>query len=332
MKRTILLILIGAAVGGGIVYLAKTGGGKSAGEEKPAEEEEAKTSITHDTNGNVVVNMNDETQGDAGIKVANPAAAQFIRELKGYGRVLDPAPLSAMATELASDQAAYAVSSNELARLKTLAGQGNTSTRAVQAAEAAAQHDQLAMQSARDRLVLSAGAAVANRGDLPAFIQSLAAQEAALIRIDLPAGETMNSPPEGARIMALSGQIGEAELIGPAPGMDPQTQGRGFIFLTKTNAPRFLPGEAVTGYLKVAGAPVDGVSIPREAVVRTEGSGWIYVLNEGGESFTRIRISLERPTLAGWFVSEGMTDKSYIVVTGAQTLLSEELKASLKSD
>ncbi len=331
MKRAILLILIGAVVGGGIVILAKTGGGKPAGEEKPAEDE-GKTSITHDTNGNVVVNMNDETQGNAGIKVATPAAAQFSQELKGYGRVLDPAPLAALATELASDQAAYAVSSNELTRLKTLAGQGNASTRAVQAAEAAAQHDQLALQSARDRLVLSAGAAVADRGDLAAFIQSLTSQEAALIRIDLPAGETMNSPPGGARIAALSGQSGEAEFIGPAPGMDSQTQGRGFIFLAKTNTPRLLPGEAVTGYLKVAGAPLDGVNIPREAVVRTEGSGWVYVLNEGGESFTRVRISLEHPMETGWFVTGGMTDKSYIVVTGAQTLLSEELKASLKSD
>ena len=84
-------------------------------------------------------------------------------ELKGYGKVLDPAPLAALVTELASAQAAYTASSNELARLKTLEGQGNASARALQTAEAAAQRDHLAVQSARERLTLSWGKAVADQ-------------------------------------------------------------------------------------------------------------------------------------------------------------------------
>ena len=66
--------------------------------------------------------------------------------------MLDPAPLAALVTELASAQAAYAASSSELARLKTLEGQGNASARALQTAEAAALRDRLAVQSARERL------------------------------------------------------------------------------------------------------------------------------------------------------------------------------------
>ena len=88
----------------------------------------------------------------------------------------------------------------------------------------------------------------------------------------------------------------------------------------------------MTGYLKVAGEPLAGVIIPRDAVVRTEGGGWVYVLNNGAESFTRIQIVLDHPKETGWFVSQGVATNDYIVVTGAQTLLSEELKASIKAD
>jgi hypothetical protein len=67
-------------------------------------------------------------------------------------------------------------------------------------------------------------------------------------------------------------------------------------------------------------------------VVRTEGKGWVYVLNEGGEALTRKEIALDRPTETGWFVTRDITASDHVVVTGAQVLLSEELKASIKAD
>ena len=88
----------------------------------------------------------------------------------------------------------------------------------------------------------------------------------------------------------------------------------------------------MTGYLKIPGEPLAGVIIPRGAVIRTEGAGWVYVLNSGAESLTRIPVALDHPTEAGWFVTENVTANDHVVVTGAQTLLSEELKASIKAD
>jgi len=55
-------------------------------------------------------------------------------------------------------------------------------------------------------------------------------------------------------------------------------------------------------------------------------------LNEGGEAFTRVPVPLDRPTESGWFVAKVVTATNNVVVIGAQTLLSEELKASLSSD
>jgi len=88
----------------------------------------------------------------------------------------------------------------------------------------------------------------------------------------------------------------------------------------------------VKGILELPGQPLTGVSIPRQAVVRTEGRGWIYIMGAGGDSFTRMEIPLDRPLEGGWFVGSGVSTNDYIVTTGAQTLLSEEQKASLKAD
>jgi hypothetical protein len=336
-KPAIIILCILAVVAAAVVWRKTHAGDAKAPDEKadaakPADEESAGPTMEHDTNGNVVIVISDEMQGDIGLKVASPAAAQFSPEIKGYGRVLDPAPLCALINELASTQAAYVASSNELARLKTLQGQGNTSARALQAGEAAALHDQLAIQSARDRLALGWGAAVADLKDLPTFVQSLASLNTALVRIDLPAGQTLPAPPLGARITTLSGQSAAAEFLGPASNVDPQTQGRGLIFIVKTNAARLLPNEGLTGYVQLPGEPLAGVIIPRDAVVRAEGSAWVYVLGGNAESYTRTQIPLDHPADAGWFITNGVTTSNYVVITGAQTLLSQESKAALKPD
>lgn len=345
MKRVVLVIILAAiAIGGAVVYRHRHPGEAKAGESKPggpgtteaklAEEKaaEEETRIKHDEKGRVVVVMDDETQGNIGLLVAKPTAGQITPELKGYGRVLDPAALAALVTEWASAQAAAAASSNEFARLKTLAPQGNASERALQTAEAAARRDQLASQSARDRLAWSWSKGVADQADLPGFVQSLNAHQTALVRIDLPAGETLKTPPLGVRVATLSGGSGEAEYLGAASSVDPQTLGRGTIFLLKTNALELLAGEPLTGYLKLPGEPLAGAVVPHAAVVRAEGGGWVYVLNSGGASFTRLPVALDHPVEAGWFLTEGVTTNDYVVVTGAQVLLSEELKASIKSD
>jgi len=167
---------------------------------------------------------------------------------------------------------------------------------------------------------------------LPGFIQALTMQNAVLVRIDLPAGESLPAPPNGARISTLSGNSVEAEFLGTASNVDPQTLGRGFIFIIKSNASGLLPGEAITGYIRVAGEPLAGVIVPSQAVIRTEGAGWVYLMNSGSDAFTRTAVALDHPADGGWFVTKDVTTNDYVVVTGAQTLLSEELKASLKPD
>jgi uncharacterized membrane protein len=331
-QAIVLIILVAAGFAGGVYWMKQHEAAPSSATEHsaaalaPANKEAAGPQVSRDTNGNAVITMSEKTQKDLGIQVKGLEALQLSPELKGYGKVLDLTPLVALITELASAQAAYTASSGELARLKTLEGQGNASARALQTAEAAAARDLVAIQSARERLILSWGKAVAGQKDLPGFIHDLTSLETALVRIDLPVGETLKEPPSSARLANLSGASADAAFLERAPSVDQQMQGQGFLFLLKPNSLRLTSGEAVAGYLKIPGEPLAGVIIPREAVVRVEGAGWMYVLNQGGEGFTRIEVPLDHPTEAGWFVTKGATASDHVVATGAQQLLSIELK------
>ncbi len=334
MKRAIIFILIGAVIGGGAVYLKTHKGAPDADDKAAAGADESAggTHLSRDTNGNAVITLSDEVRKEIGLQLAQPAPAQASPEVKGYGRVEDAANLGGLVADLATAEAAYVASSNELERSKTLESQGNSSARTLQTAEAAAVHDRLAVQAAHDKLLLASTASLVDRPDLPAFVRSLAAGESALVRIDLSADEAPAVAPVGARIVTLSGVSADADFLGAAAATDPQTQGRGYFVLVSSNSISLAPGQALTGYLRLPGEVVSGVTVPRDAVVRTEGAGWVYVQNRDGKSFTRKVVPLDHFTDAGWFVTNGVSAGDSIVVTGAQTLLSEEQKAAIQPD
>ena len=282
-------------------------------------------------NGETILTLDVAAQKLVGLRIEPVRPAKLNPELKGYGRVLDPAPLLALVTELATAQTTLTASQKEFDRLKTLNEQKNVSDRALQAAEAAARRDQILLESIRTRLVLSWSEAVAGTVDLPGFVRSLTSFESALVRIDLPAGELVKTLPAGARIAVLSAEdnLVPAQLLGPAPNVDPQVQGQGFLFLVKASPLRLVPGTATQGYLQFPGGSLTGFIIPNEAVVRHAGHGWIY-LQTSNVTFTRRAIALNRRIEEGWFISEGVVSNDPIVIRGAQALLSEEEKYQIK--
>jgi len=298
-----------------------------SGDEKEGEKPKAEEShVKRGAHGEVILTLDVDTQTRIGLKVESPAAVQWQPEVKCYGHVLDPAPLASLLAELAPAHVAAETSQHEFERLRTLAEQNNASVRALQAAEATAKRDQLLAESLRTRLILGWGKAVLERDDPPAFVKSLASREEALVRVDLPAGESLNRPPSSARLISLgdSEHPVAAEFFDTAPAVDPQTQGQGFLFLVGGKPSGFSPNVAVTGYLKIPGEPLSGVIVPSSAVIRYQGKAWVY-LQTGDKEFTRREIPLDRPGANGWFVPSGVTDKDRVVASGAQTILSEEL-------
>src|SRR5262249_19627149 len=119
-----------------------------------------------------------------------------------------------------------------------------------------------------------------------------------------------------------------AEFLGPAPTVDPQMQGRGFLFLLATNSLQLTPGTAISGFLELPGQPQSGIEAPRNAIVRFNGTTWVYV-QRAEEEFERREVKLNSPLSEGWFVSEGLKAGDRVVTVGAQQLLSEERKGQI---
>ncbi|MGH8629062.1 MAG: efflux RND transporter periplasmic adaptor subunit, partial [Gammaproteobacteria bacterium] len=220
----------------------------------------------------------------------------------------------------------------EYKRVKVLFAQSqNASARALESAEAAMKRDRALLDAARARLLTGWGKALADREDLPAMVKALTALESALVRIDLPPNESLSSPPTGAHLGSLSNDnlSAEADFLDPAPTTDAQMQGKGFLFLLRTNSPELRPDTAVTGFLKIRGELLQGVAVPRSAVVRHEQRAWVYVQTDKDTS-ARKPIVLNHPTDDAWFITEGLSANARIVVSGVQALLSEELKSQIR--
>ena len=279
--------------------------------------------------GDITVSFDSEAQKRVGLQIKPLAAVSMQREMRVFGRVLDPSRLHAQASEIDTAEVSAQLSQQELGRLRQL--QDNTSERRMQTAEAKARRDQLALQSARSNLRLTWGNAVTERDDLPELVRSLASHTHALVRLDLPAGDTLAVLPAGARIIPMGADTPVAGVVlGMAPNVDAQNLAQGILVL----APHFaglLPGAAVTGLLEIPGPPLSGVVVPRSAVVRYGGRNWVY-LQIGAGTFTRREVALVNPVENGWLVSRGVAPDERLVESGAQLLLSEERKAEINME
>jgi hypothetical protein len=298
-----------------------------ATEEKPKEtEHETESRVHHGTNGEVVIKLDAATQSRMGLQTAVLQSITLHPEVQGFGRVLDPAPLGAAAADILTATAALDASMREHERVKTLHAQGqNASARAVEAAEAAMKRDRVMLDAARLRLLSGWGAGLADRGDLPALVQRLARQEAALIEIGLPLGSDAPSRTVEARLSATGTDtpLGPVEFLGPSPNADPQTRGPGFLFLAGGSALR--PGTAVSGRLSREGPSRTGMLVPSDALLYHEGQRFVY-LQSAQDTFTRVEVKPEGPAPGGWVVGEGLAVDARVVTVGGQQLLSEELK------
>ena len=325
MKNIIFGIIVGLAIGGVVTWTVLKHAGPEAGEEKK-EEKKAESLVQHGTNGETFLKLDQATQDHIGLKTAALESTLVKPVVKAYGHVLDPSPLAALVVERATAQNALEASTKEFERLKVLHGQDqNASTRALETAEAACKRDQVTLGAVNLKLPLNWGKALAGQPDLPKLVQALAAQEVALVRVEVPLTEPLPAPPTGGRLGALATpeDLLPAQYLGPAPSTDPQFQGQGFFFLAKDRVP--TPGAALAALLEVPGDAKAGVLLPREAIIRHEGEAFVY-LQTGAQTFVRKEIELDRPLEHGWFVTEGLKARDKVVVVGAQQLLSEELK------
>ncbi|HTB62082.1 MAG TPA: hypothetical protein VK737_00725 [Opitutales bacterium] len=322
MKKTFLGIILGLILGAGAMWLFGPGGAAAA----PAKPADAAPAAPDAEPGTVKLESDEQEKAD--IKTAQPTVAEYKPLAKGFARVLDPASLIADLNDIDADTAAYTASTNEYQRVQTLKSTGNASDRAVEAADAAMRHDGLQLDAAKAHLLAEWGKALTTRADLPDLAKSLLAQDAALIRVDMLAGETLPAEPRELKVAPVMG-AGDAvpvEVIGPAPSTDSQAQGVSRLVLLAKSPP--APGTQMLAWMSSTAEGDKGYSLPGSAIVRYEGDTFVYAQVDN-ELFARWRVKLGATLRDGSvFITSGLTTQDHIVVNGAAQLLSEELKAA----
>ena len=265
-------------------------------------------------------------------KFSNLVARPF--EVEGYGFVLDPAPLSKLNADLTSARAALDSSSAQYYRTRHLyAEQKNASLRDLQSAEATYLNDRARVEALEQQLRDAWGRQIAQIDSraLGELVSALIDRREAIARVTAPIGETLDSSPGRADVFLLGHerQPLHAQAVYEAPTINPQMQGQTFLLLIGTKDFPIRPGTAVSASLPTSGKSEQGVMVPRSAVVRFADKEWIYC-TLARDRFGRREIVPAELTAEGYFVTENLAPGTRIVVTGAQTLLSEELKAQIQ--
>jgi hypothetical protein len=143
-------------------------------------------------------------------------------------------------------------------------------------------------------------------------------------RADVAARASLTVAPAGQR-----GARSAARYLSPAPQASQALPGATYFY--RVNASQLRVGMRVSGELKLPGAVAQGVVVPERAVVWHAGRAWCYV-KEDQDRFVRVPVATSRAVEGGWFNATGFEEGQEVVVTGAQLLLSEELKYQIRNE
>ncbi len=220
----------------------------------------------------------------------------------------------------------------------------NVSDRAVQEAQANLNSEKAKLATSatmangiRDNMRQQWGATLANWATQISNndeFQSLLQSREVLLKITLPFDVTPN---KNAVLqiapMGSESHFVKAQFISDAPQADSTIQGKTYFYRAPAGILR--AGMRVTTRLDAAGKATTGVIVPHEAVVWYANQAWVYQ-KVGAEKFIRRLISteteIESEAISGWYNTSGLVANDEVVNSGAQLLLSEELKYQIKNE
>jgi len=317
-----------------VIFVWFFGGRNDEGEEDEAEQvTSAPPKISHSSGGEVVVELSRDEQTRIGLETERVNAVTQSQEATAYGVVLDPAPLAALDAEVASTRAALAASRAEYERARLLhSEQQNVSLKDLETARAKFQADQTQLNLQYQRLADEWGVQLSamSPAERARLIDALTKRIAGIMRISLPPGQPLSGEPKEARLVVLGYETQPliTRTIWPAPTVDSHLQGQSFLLKVERQGFPLRPGMSITAYLESPGT-AKAVEVPEAAVVRMGDRAWAYV-QIAPTRFERRQLEVTMPAASGWFERSGFGAGDRLVVTGAQALLSEELKSQIQ--
>ncbi len=293
------------------------------------------------------IDMDLKAQQLSGIKTQVLETVQQKPELTVYGTVLSLEPLlqlrqQYLATQAQQDsaKAKYTEAHLNLTRTKDLHNQEIVSTRRLQEQQAQWQSDKanLAASTYQQKSILAASRL--EWGDILTnwFIlrhnkaaEAFLNQDAQLLQITMPVNTRLN--PEirdiyfdehGQRHTAI-----KATLIAASPKIDPISQTERYFFKAEGRLLAF--GTHITAWIAEDAQQISGVSIPRSALVWHLGQAFVFIKIDNNH-FNRLTLPEFTSDDHGYFVTGKLQPGQEIVTTGAQILLSQQLKALIPKE
>jgi hypothetical protein len=271
-----------------------------------------------------MVRLSSAEQSHLGVRTLRLAGVNRSGEIDGFAKVLDPGPLAQLVSDLQTAQASYAASGAEAARAKSLHAQDlGVSAKDTEAAVAQATSDGLRVTQLRRRLGLEWGPGIARLSDAERtrLVEDLAKGRTALVHVD----SHNNAGQAGARRVRID--IGTdsvaGAVIGPARAAEPRLQSSGVIVkVTGPSAILLSTGLTQTAHIATQD-PRTGVIVPRAAIIRYQGSDWVYV-HAGPDRFERRLIVDPVPEDRGFFVSRGLESGDEVIVGGVSAVFAME--------
>jgi hypothetical protein len=345
MKKLLPLVLLPIVLillAGALMWGYFSGRGELA-EESNGEKPIAASLRVKMVGGEPVITIDAAEQAQSGIETASLPRVNYQPAVKAYGTALDPQPLADLANSIAAARADVQVAEAQLAAAKATyeraqslyRDQRNVSAAQFQAAQAeflADRAKQAAAQTRLDGLATSAklawgpalGQAVVERAPL---LTRLLDREEALVQLTAAPGKAPPTAPATGFLQSDGEKPMPLTLVSPAPRTDPRLQGASYFYLASAQS-GLTPGMNVVARLP-AGPPLEGAAAPVSALVWFAGRAWIY-LRTGPETFLRRAVAPDRRTERGDIFVGAVPKDARVVATGAQTLLSEELRADIK--
>jgi hypothetical protein len=341
-----LMALVIAGLSWALVYFARD-------ELRPeSDEQEAQIALTETAgveNGRAVVRVSAESQAASGIATRALAAASSAETIEIYGIVVDIQPLLelrgrylAAASETQARKAALAAADAEYRRMQTLfRDERNVSEQALRNAEARFQTERAQLTAARatmttlhDSLLTSWGSVVTGWATNPDSrrLRALLERRSQLIQLAFPYEIPASAARSRIAIAPVTGRslMRAVHFVSESPQVDAALPGQTFFYIADDAGLR--SGSRVIAQVSTGAEKVEGVVVPNEAIVWHAGKSWVY-LREDSDKFARYQVSATRESGDGWFNRDpNLAPGREVVVSGAQLLLSEELKFQIRNE
>lgn len=334
------------AAGAGVEEAPEEGAGAAEGDDDDDDDDDGPRGLT----GYGRVQLDAETRARSGLRIVEAEAITRLEEGPALANVVDLAPLLALRAEThAIDAEAAAVGAavegtlREVERLRLLRSEGaGVPLRELQQAEARlrterARAEGLAVRArdVRERAVQAFGpvlveAALSGRSSL---FERLLSREEVLLLVSLPPETGLDAETSVVYVDRRSdrNRARKAYRLAAATRSEAGLQGETWYF--RTAAEGLRSGMRLDVWVPQGERPRTGVSIPVAALLWHEGRPWFY-LEEGGEGvFERRPLPPDAQEFAkSLFLPSGLAPGDRVVATGAQTLLSEELRWAIPEE